>query len=83
MEAKLKEPILGVTENLIPAVFHAIVTLSARVGHLPLEGKAAIPPAGETIRPRIVILSGEKRPMCENPQPEQVGTESKDLMPHM
>ena len=42
MEAKLKEPILGVTENLIPAVFHAIVTLSARVGHLPLEGKAAI-----------------------------------------
>ncbi|MDY4472458.1 MAG: hypothetical protein SPE22_02020, partial [Dialister sp.] len=25
-----------------PAVFHAIVTLSAPFGHLPLEGKAAI-----------------------------------------
>ena len=32
----------GVTGNLIPAVFHAIVTLSAPFGHLPLEGKAAI-----------------------------------------
>ena len=42
MEAKLKEPILGVTENLIPAVFHALVTLSAPAGHLPLEGKAAM-----------------------------------------
>ena len=42
MEAKLKEPILGVTENLIPAVFHALVTLSAPAVHLPLEGKAAI-----------------------------------------
>ena len=29
-------------ENLISAVFHAIVTLSAPAGHLPLEGKAAI-----------------------------------------
>ena len=42
MKAKQKEPILGVTENLISAVFHAIVTLSAPAGHLPLEGKAAI-----------------------------------------
>ena len=42
MEAKLKEPILGVTENLIPSVFHAIVTLSVPAGHLPLEGKATI-----------------------------------------
>ena len=32
----------GVTGNLIPAVFHAIVTLSAPFGNLPLEGKAAI-----------------------------------------
>ena len=32
----------GVTGNLIPTVFHAIVTLSAPFGHLPLEGKAAI-----------------------------------------
>ena len=30
----------GVTGNLIPTVFHAIVTLSAPFGHLPLEGKA-------------------------------------------
>ena len=30
----------GVTGNRIPAVFHAIVTLSAPFGHLPLEGKA-------------------------------------------
>ena len=42
MEAKLKEPILGVTENLIPAVFHTMSALSASAGHLPLEGKAAI-----------------------------------------
>ena len=42
MKAKQKEPILGVTENLISAVFHTIVTLSAPAGHLPLEGKAAI-----------------------------------------
>ena len=28
--------------NLIPAVFHAIVTLSAPFGRLPLEGKAVI-----------------------------------------
>ena len=34
--------LIGVTGNLIPAVFHAIVTLSAPFGHLPLEGKAAI-----------------------------------------
>ena len=27
---------------ILPAVFHAIVTLSAPAGHLPLEGKAAI-----------------------------------------
>jgi len=27
---------------VLPAVFHAIVTLSAPAGHLPLEGKAAI-----------------------------------------
>ena len=27
---------------VLPTVFHAIVTLSAPVGHLPLEGKAAI-----------------------------------------
>ena len=40
MEAKLKEPILRVTENLIPAVFHTIVPLSAPVGQLPLEGNA-------------------------------------------
>ena len=32
--------LIGVTGNLIPAVFHAIVTLSAPTGHLPLEGKA-------------------------------------------
>ena len=32
---------------------------------------------------RIVILSGRKRPMGEKPQPEQVRTESKDLMPYM
>ena len=31
--------------------------------------------------PRIVILSGRKRSMCEKPQPEQVGTEPKDLIP--
>ena len=31
----------------------------------------------------IVILSGQKRPMCEIPQPEQVGTESKDLIPRI
>ena len=42
MKAKQKEPILGVTESLISAVFHPIVTLSAPAGHLPLEGKAAI-----------------------------------------
>ena len=42
MKAKQKEPILGVTENLISAVFHTIVTLSAPTGHPPLEGKAAI-----------------------------------------
>ena len=42
MKAKQKEPILEVTENLISAVFHTIVTLSAPAGHLPLEGKAAI-----------------------------------------
>ena len=42
MKAKQKDPILGVTENLISAVFHAIVTLSAPAGHLPLEGKAAM-----------------------------------------
>ena len=42
MKAKQKEPILGVTENLISAVFHPIVTLSAPAGHLPLEGKAAM-----------------------------------------
>ena len=42
MKAKQKEPILGVTENLVSAVFHTIVTLSAPAGHLPLEGKAAI-----------------------------------------
>ena len=42
MKAKQKEPILGVTENLISAVFHPIVTLSAPAGHLPLEGKVAI-----------------------------------------
>ena len=42
MKTKQKEPILGVTENLIPSVFHAIVTLSAPAGHLPLEGKAAM-----------------------------------------
>ena len=35
--------LIGMTEkNLIPAVFHAIVTLSAPAGHLPLKGKAAI-----------------------------------------
>ena len=34
--------LIGVTEYLIPAVFHTIVTLSAPAGHLPLEGKAAI-----------------------------------------
>ena len=33
--------------------------------------------------PRIVILSGRKHSMCENPQPEQVGTKPKDLMPHI
>ena len=33
--------------------------------------------------PRIVILSGRKRSMCEKPQPEQVGTEPKDLTPYM
>ena len=33
--------------------------------------------------PRIDILSGEKTPMCEKPQPEQVETEPKDLMPHL
>ena len=33
--------------------------------------------------PRIVILNGRKRSMCETPQPEQVGTEPKDLMPRM
>ena len=32
--------LIGVTGNLIPAVFHAIVTLSAPFGNLPLEGKA-------------------------------------------
>ena len=32
--------LIGVTEYLIPAVFHTIVTLSAPAGHLPLEGKA-------------------------------------------
>ena len=32
--------LIGVTGNLIPAVFHAIVTLSAPFGHLPLERKA-------------------------------------------
>ena len=31
MKAKQKEPILGVTESLISAVFHPIVTLSAPV----------------------------------------------------
>ena len=34
----------------------------------------ALPPS------RIVILSGRKRSMCEKPQPEQVGTEPKDLI---
>ena len=33
--------------------------------------------------PRIVILNGRKRSMYEKPQPEQVGTEPKDLMPDM
>ena len=33
--------------------------------------------------PRIVILSGRKRAMREKPQPEQVRTEPKDLMPYM
>ena len=37
----------------------------------------ALPPS------RIVILSGGKRSMCEKPQPEQVGTEPKDLTPRM
>ena len=32
---------------------------------------------------RIVILSGRKRSMYEKPQPEQVGTEPKDLTPYM
>jgi len=33
--------------------------------------------------PHIVILNGRKRSLCENTQPEQVGTEPKDLMPRM
>ena len=32
----------AVLSPILPAVFHAIVTLSAPAGHLPLEGKAAI-----------------------------------------
>ena len=31
----------------------------------------------------IVILSGRKRPMCETPQPEQVGAGPKDLIPRI
>ena len=53
MKAKQKEPILGVTENLIPTVFHAIVTLSAPSRHFPLEGKAGdtrIPSSKKTAR---------------------------------
>ena len=55
MKTKQKEPILGVTENLISAVFHTIVTLSAPSGHLPLEGKAY----KVSKSPGIPLISGE------------------------
>ena len=64
MKAKPKEPILGVTENLISAVFHAIVTLSAPAGHLPLEGKAAMreSPLLKRRRAALVNLSAPQAP---------------------
>ena len=40
-------------------------------------------PTRHELLSRIVILSGRKRSKSEKPQPEQVGTEPKDLMPHM
>ena len=56
-----------------PSIFHAMSALSAPAGHLPLEGKAPIReyPLLKRRRttivipsaPRIVILSGEKRPL--------------------
>ena len=78
MEAKLKEPILGVTENLIPAVFHAIVTLSARVGHLPLEGKAAIREY------HLLKKGGEAATRTLNPEPNEskVKRSCEEMNPH-
>ena len=63
MKAKQKEPILGVTENLISAVFHTIVTLSSPAGHLPLEGKSAIREY------HLLKKGGEAATRALNPEP--------------
>ena len=57
--------LIGVTEYLIPAVFHTIVTLSAPAGHLPLEGKA-------TIREyHLLKKGGEAATLTLNPEPNE------------
>ena len=57
--------LIGVTEYLIPAVFHTIVTLAAPAGHLPLKGKA-------TIREyHLLKKGGEAATSTLNPAPNE------------
>ena len=79
MKAKQKEPILGVTENLIPAVFHTMSVLSAPRYRHPERSRGifiALPPYAH-MRPHsndTLVL-----PFSPFPHPRFTGLQERSL----